>query len=55
MRVLLSKYGLRGGVEPMVGLAVQLGALGVEVRVRARPDSAKLLAGVGMIPTGGWR
>jgi UDP:flavonoid glycosyltransferase YjiC (YdhE family) len=25
MRVLLSTYGLRGDVEPMVGLAVQLG------------------------------
>jgi hypothetical protein len=36
MRVLLSTYGSRGGVEPMVGLAVQLGALGAEVRVCAR-------------------
>lgn len=29
MRVLLSLRGLRGDVEPMVGLAVQLGAVGV--------------------------
>jgi UDP:flavonoid glycosyltransferase YjiC (YdhE family) len=30
MRVLLSTYGSRGDVEPMVGLAVQLRALGAE-------------------------
>ena len=47
MRV-LSTYGSRGGVEPMVGLAVQLGALGAEVRVCAPPDFAELLAGVGV-------
>jgi vancomycin aglycone glucosyltransferase len=29
MRVLLSTYGSRGDVEPMMGLAVQLGAAGV--------------------------
>lgn len=29
MRVLLSMYGSHGDVEPMVGLAVQLGAVGV--------------------------
>ncbi|OHV43107.1 glycosyl transferase [Parafrankia soli] len=48
MRVLLSTYGSRGDVEPMVGLAVQLRALGAEVRVCAPPDEefAKLLAGV---------
>ena len=32
MRVLLSTYGSRGDVEPMVGLAVQLRALGGEGR-----------------------
>jgi hypothetical protein len=32
MRVLLSTYGSRGDVEPMVGLAVRLRALGAEVR-----------------------
>jgi vancomycin aglycone glucosyltransferase len=33
MRVLLSTYGSRGDAEPMMGLAVQLRTLGVEVRV----------------------
>ena len=49
MRV-FSTYGSRGDVEPMVGLAVQLGALGAEVRVCAQPDQefAELLAGVGV-------
>jgi vancomycin aglycone glucosyltransferase len=48
MRVSLSTYGSRGDVEPMVGLAVQPGALGAEARVDAPPDLAEL-------PTGGWR
>ncbi|MGB7795483.1 MAG: glycosyltransferase, partial [Pseudonocardiaceae bacterium] len=50
MRVLLSTYGSRGDVEPMVGLAVRLRALGAEVRVCAPPDEefAELLAGVGV-------
>ena len=30
MRVLLSTYGSRGDVEPMVGLTVKLRALGAE-------------------------
>jgi vancomycin aglycone glucosyltransferase len=60
MRVLLSMYGSRGDVEPMVGLAVQLRALGAEVRVCAPPDEefAELLAGVGvpLVPFGQpWR
>ena len=38
MRVLLSTYGSRGDVEPMAGLAVQLRALGAEVRLCAPPD-----------------
>ncbi len=33
MRVLLSTYGSRGDVEPMVGLAVRLLALDAEVRL----------------------
>jgi vancomycin aglycone glucosyltransferase len=33
MRVLLSTYGSRGDVEPMMGLAVKLRTLGAEVRV----------------------
>jgi vancomycin aglycone glucosyltransferase len=56
VRVLLSGYDSRGGVEPLVGLAVQLRALGAEVRVCAPPDKefAELLAGVGvpMVPVG---
>jgi vancomycin aglycone glucosyltransferase len=50
MRVLLSTYGSRGDVEPLVGLAVQLRALGAEVRVCAPPDEdfAQRLAGVGV-------
>ena len=57
MRALLSTYGSRGDVEPMVGLAVQLGAVGAEVRVCAPPAFAELLAGVGvpLMPIGGWR
>ena len=38
MRVLLSTYGSRGDVEPLVGLAVELRALGAEVLVCAPPD-----------------
>ena len=48
MRVLLSTYESRGDAEPMVGLAVQLRALGAEVRVCAPPDFAERLAGVGV-------
>ncbi|MGB6163676.1 MAG: glycosyltransferase [Pseudonocardiaceae bacterium] len=48
MRVLLSTYGSRGDVEPLVGLAVRLRALGAEVRVCAPPDFAQRLAGVGV-------
>ncbi|WP_344493218.1 glycosyltransferase [Streptomyces enissocaesilis] len=56
MRVLLSTYGSRGDVEPLVGLAVRLRVLGAEVRVCAPPDEdfAQLLAGVGveLVPVG---
>src|SRR5207249_11345315 len=48
VRVLLSTYGSRGDVEPMVGLAAQLRALGAEVPVCAPPDFAELLARVGV-------
>jgi vancomycin aglycone glucosyltransferase len=37
-RALLSTYGSRGDVEPIVALALQLQALGTEVRVCAPPD-----------------
>jgi vancomycin aglycone glucosyltransferase len=54
MRVLLSTYDTRGGVEPMVALAVQLRALGAEVRVCAPSDCAERLAEVGvpLVPLG---
>jgi vancomycin aglycone glucosyltransferase len=54
MRVLLSTYGSRGDVEPLMGLALELRRSGAEVRVCAPPDFAELLAGVGvpMVPVG---
>ncbi|MEU4723465.1 glycosyltransferase [Nonomuraea dietziae] len=56
MRVLLSTYGSRGDVEPVVALAVRLRELGAEVRVCAPPDEefAELLTGAGvlMVPFG---
>ena len=48
MRVLLSTYGLRGDVGPMVGPAVRSRALGAEVRRCAPPDFAEPLARVGV-------
>lgn len=54
MRMLLSTFGSRGDVEPMVRLAVRLRALGAEVRVCAPPDFAELPARVGapLVPVG---
>ncbi|MEE1802891.1 glycosyltransferase [Streptomyces sp. JV176] len=56
MRVLLSTYGSRGDVEPLVGLAMRLRELGGEVRVCAPPDEdfVARLAGVGveLVPAG---
>jgi vancomycin aglycone glucosyltransferase len=48
MRVLLATYGSHGDVEPMVGLAVRLQALGAEMPVCTPPDKgfAELLARV---------
>jgi UDP:flavonoid glycosyltransferase YjiC (YdhE family) len=51
--VLLSTDGGRGDVEPLVGLAVRLRALGAEARVCAPPDCAERLAEVGAIRTDG--
>ncbi|MFM9451396.1 glycosyltransferase [Streptomyces europaeiscabiei] len=50
MRVLLANYDSRGGLEPLLGLAVRLRGLGAEVRVCAPPDEefARRLAGVGV-------
>ena len=56
MRVLLSTYGGRGDVEPLVALAVLLRELGAEMRVCAPADKdfAELLARVGvpLVPVG---
>ncbi|WP_374117001.1 hypothetical protein [Streptomyces sp. MNU76] len=56
MRVLLANYDSRGGVEPLVGLAVRLRELGAEVRVCAPPDEefARRPASVGvpLVPFG---
>jgi vancomycin aglycone glucosyltransferase len=54
MRVLLSTYDSRGGVEPYVALAAQLRTLGVEVQVCAPPDCAERLAEVDvpLVPIG---
>ena len=46
MRVLLSTYGGRGDVEPIVGLAVRLQELGAEVLVCGPEDCADRLAEV---------
>jgi vancomycin aglycone glucosyltransferase len=48
MRVPLSTYDSRGGVEPLVGLVVRLRALGAEALVCAPPDCAERLAEVGV-------
>ncbi|MFG1641121.1 glycosyltransferase [Amycolatopsis sp. NPDC049252] len=56
MRVLLTTWGSRGDVEPLVGLAVALRGLGAEALVAAPPDEdfVKLLdrAGVPLVPLG---
>ena len=48
MRVLLSTYGSRGDVEPMVGLAVRLRALGAEPLARVGVP----LVATGVMPAG---
>ena len=54
MRVLLSTIGSRGDVQPLVALAVQLRALGQDVRVCAPPDFRDWVAGLGIpfVPLG---
>jgi vancomycin aglycone glucosyltransferase len=54
VRVLLSTYGSRGDVEPLVALAVRLRELGVAVRVCAPPDFAPRLAAADLpvVPVG---
>ncbi len=53
MRVLLTAWGSRGDMEPLAGLALRLGELGVEVRVCAPPDEefAELFGRVGVSVT----
>jgi vancomycin aglycone glucosyltransferase len=48
MRVLLSTWGSRGDVEPLLGLAVALRERGTDVRVCAPPDFEELLQRVGV-------
>jgi len=52
MRVLLTMYASRRDVQPLVGLAVHVRALGAKVEVYVPPDQefAELLAGVGVRP-----
>ncbi|MFD2415710.1 glycosyltransferase [Amycolatopsis pigmentata] len=56
MRVLLSTYGTRGDVEPLVALAVRLQALDVQVRMCVPPDEefARRLESLGIpvVPAG---
>ena len=54
MRVLLSTYDSRGGVEPLVALAVRLREVGAEAQVCAPPGCAEQLAEVGvpLVPVG---
>ena len=49
MRVVSSTYGSRGDVEPMVGLAVRVRALGAAAEEWDAPVAT------GVMPTGGWR
>jgi vancomycin aglycone glucosyltransferase len=54
VRVLLSTYGGRGDVEPLVALAVRLRERGATVRACAPPDRGERLAeaGVPLVPVG---
>src|SRR6188474_1438063 len=48
MRVLLSTIGSRGDVQPLVALALQLRAVGQEVRVCVPPDFRDWIEGLGI-------
>lgn len=54
MRVLLSTIGSRGDVQPLVALALELRALGQEVRLCVPPDFREWIEGLGMpvVPIG---
>src|SRR5262245_37200960 len=51
MRVLLSTIGTRGDVQPLVALALQLRALGQDVRLCVPPDFRDWIAGLGFSVT----
>jgi len=51
MRVLLSTIGSRGDVQPLVALALQLTAIGQEVRVCVPPDFRDWIEGLGIAVT----
>ena len=59
MRVLLSTIGSRGDVQPLVALALQLRALGHDVRLCVPPDFREWIDGMGFNVTdwnyGGWK
>jgi len=54
MRILLSTIGSRGDVQPLVALALQLKALGQEVRLCVPPDFREWIEGLGLpvVPIG---
>ena len=49
MRLVLTKYGSRGDVQPLVRLAVQERALGAEAEEWDAPVATSVM------PAGGWR
>src|SRR5262249_53408868 len=51
MRVLLSTIGSRGDVQPLVALALQLRALGQEVRLCVPPDFREWIESLGLAVT----
>src|SRR5262249_43260109 len=51
MRVLLSTIGSRGDVQPLVALAVQLRALGQDVRLCVPPDFREWIESLGFAVT----
>jgi vancomycin aglycone glucosyltransferase len=51
MRVLLSTIGSRGDVQPLVALALELRALGHEVRLCVPPDFKEWIEGLGFAAT----
>jgi vancomycin aglycone glucosyltransferase len=57
MRVSFSTHGSRRNVGPMLGLAVQPGTLGEQMRVCALSDFADLMAGLGvpLSTSGAWQ